>query len=43
MRSQLSPKEIEDYVNSLKAAAVHWYNTHNPVNNPDLTNRKVYG
>src|SRR5690606_10863500 len=37
LRSQLSPKEIEDYVNSLKAAAVHWYNTHNPVNNPDLT------
>jgi hypothetical protein len=37
-RSKLSPKEIEDYVNSLKAAAVHWYNTHNPVNNPDLTN-----
>ncbi|MDM1039551.1 DUF262 domain-containing protein [Myroides odoratimimus] len=37
MRSQLSPKEIEDYVNSLKAAAVHWYNTHNPVNNQDLT------
>ena len=37
MRSQLSPKEIEDYVNSLKSAAVHWYNTHNPVNNSDLT------
>lgn len=37
LRSKLSPKEIEDYVNSLKSAAVHWYNTHNPVNNPDLT------
>jgi len=37
LRSKLSPKEIEDYVNSLKAAAVHWYNTHNPVNNSDLT------
>ncbi|MCT3918311.1 DUF262 domain-containing protein [Elizabethkingia anophelis] len=37
LRSKLSPKEIEDYVNSLKAAAVHWYNIHNPVNNPDLT------
>lgn len=36
-RSKLSPKEIEDYVNSLKSAAVHWYNTYNPVNNPDLT------
>lgn len=37
LRSKLSPKEIEEYVNSLKAAAVHWYNTHNPVNNSDLT------
>lgn len=36
-RSKLSPKEIEDYVNSLKSAAVHWYNTHNPINNSDLT------
>lgn len=34
---KLTPKEIENYVNSLKAAAVHWYNTHNPVSNPDLT------
>lgn len=40
MRSRLSPKEIEDYVNSLKAAAVHWYNTHNPINNPDLTTQE---
>lgn len=37
LRSKLSPKEIEDYVNSLKSAAVHWYNTHNPLNNQDLT------
>jgi hypothetical protein len=36
-RSKLSPKEIEDYVNSLKSAAVHRYNTHNPLNNSDLT------
>lgn len=36
-RSKLSPKEIENYVNSLKSAAVHWYNTHNPLNNQDLT------
>jgi hypothetical protein len=35
-RSKLKPKEIEDYVNSLKAAAVHWYNTFNPINNTDL-------
>lgn len=39
-RSKLSPKEIEDYVNSLKSAAVHWYNTHNPVNNSDLTSEE---
>lgn len=36
-RSKLSPKEIEAYVNSLKSAAVHWYNTHHPVNNSELT------
>lgn len=36
LRSKLTPKEIEDYVNSLKSAALHWYNTHHPVNNPDL-------
>lgn len=36
LRSKLTPKEIEDYVNNLKSAAVHWYNTHHPVNNPDL-------
>jgi uncharacterized protein with ParB-like and HNH nuclease domain len=40
MRSKLSPKEIEDYVNSLKSAATHWFNTHNPVNNPDLTDEE---
>jgi uncharacterized protein with ParB-like and HNH nuclease domain len=37
LRSKLSPKELENYVNSLKSAAVHWYNTHNPINNIDLT------
>ena len=40
LRSKLSPKEIEDYVNSLKSAAVHWYNTHNPLNNSDLTSEE---
>lgn len=40
LRSKLSPKEIENYVNSLKSAAVHWYNTHHPVNNPDLTEKE---
>lgn len=28
--SKLKPKEIEQYVNSLKAAAVFWYNSSNP-------------
>lgn len=37
LRSKLRPKEIEDYVNSLKSAAVHWYNTHNPLNNNELS------
>ena len=37
LRSKLSPKQIKDYVNSLKSAAVHWYNSHNPANNSDLT------
>lgn len=40
LRSKLSPKEIEEYVNSLKSAAVHWYNTHNPVNNPSITDEE---
>ena len=35
-RSKLKPKEIEEYVNSLKSAAVHWYNTFNPINNQEL-------
>lgn len=39
-RSKLSPKEIEDYVNSLKATAYHWYNTFNPINNTDLTTQE---
>ncbi len=36
-RSKLQPKEIDDYVGSLKSAAVHWYNTFNCLNNNDLT------
>ena len=36
-QSKLRPKEIKDYISSLKHAAVHWYNTFNPINNPDLT------
>ncbi len=40
LRSKLSPKEIENYVNSLKSAAVHWYNTYHPISNPDLTSEE---
>lgn len=36
LHSKLRPKQIETYVNSLKSAAIHWYNNHNPINNPDL-------
>lgn len=39
-RSKLSPKEIEEYVNSLKSASVHWYNSYNPANNSELTNEE---
>jgi hypothetical protein len=35
-RAKLAPKDISDYVKSLKSAAVHWYNSFNPVNNQDL-------
>jgi uncharacterized protein with ParB-like and HNH nuclease domain len=38
--SKLSPKEIEEYVGSLKTVAVHWYNTYHPINNPDLTEQE---
>ncbi len=37
MRAKLAPKEISDYVKSLQSAAVHWFNSFNPLNNPDLT------
>ena len=37
MRAKLAPKEISDYVKSLQSAAVHWYNSFNPLNNSDLT------
>ena len=37
LRAKLSPKDIEDYVLSLKSAAVHWYNTYNPTTSQDLT------
>ncbi len=36
-KAKLSPKEIEKYVNNLKSAALHWYNTFHPADNPDLT------
>lgn len=38
--ARLTPREISDYVKSLKAAAGHWYNTFHPVNNQDLTSKE---
>lgn len=40
MRAKLAPKEISDYVKSLQSAAVHWYNSFNPLNNPNLTSEE---
>lgn len=37
LRAKLAPKEISDYVKSLQTAAVHWYNSFNPINNQDLS------
>jgi hypothetical protein len=34
---KLAPKEISDYVKSLQSAAVHWYNSFNPLNNQALS------
>ncbi|MFJ8236364.1 DUF262 domain-containing protein [Ureibacillus sp. NPDC094379] len=39
-RAKLSPKDISDYVKSLQSTAVHWYNSFNPLNNPDLTSEE---
>ncbi|WP_019412820.1 DUF262 domain-containing protein [Paenisporosarcina sp. TG20] len=39
-RPKLSPKEISDYVKNLRSAAVHWYNSFNPLNNSSLTNEE---
>ncbi len=36
-RPRLRMQDINDYVLSLKAAARHWYNTHNPADNPELS------
>lgn len=39
-RAKLSPKDISNYVKSLQSTAVHWYNSFNPLNNPDLTSEE---
>ncbi|HCW72593.1 MAG TPA: DUF4268 domain-containing protein, partial [Clostridiaceae bacterium] len=36
-KAKLAPTEISEYVKSLQSAAVHWYNTFNPLKNQDLT------
>ena len=38
--SKLTPQEIDNYVGNLKSAVCHWYNTHNPVNNEQLTSEE---
>jgi len=38
--AKLAPKEISDYVKSLQSAAVHWYNSFNPLNNSALTQQE---
>lgn len=36
-RTILKITEIHDYLNSLKEASIHWYNSYFPQNNPDLS------
>ena len=40
MTSKLQIREINDYVLSLKSAAKHWYNTFNPEDNNDLSEKE---
>ena len=40
MTSKLQIREINDYVLSLKTAAKHWYNTFNPEDNNDLSEKE---
>lgn len=40
MKTKLAPKEISDYVKSLKSAAFYWYNSFNPLNNLNLTSEE---
>ncbi len=39
-KAKLTIKEINDYVNSIKTAAKHWYNTHNPLHNADYNTQE---
>jgi uncharacterized protein with ParB-like and HNH nuclease domain len=40
MVAKLSSTEITEYINSIKTASVHWYNSFNPINNNDLTEQE---
>ena len=40
LRAKLQINEINEYVLSLKSAAKHWYNTFNPENNTDLSEKE---
>lgn len=38
--SKLKPKQIKDYVNSLKSSAVYWFNSHFPLKSSNLTDEE---
>ena len=39
--AELQPKEIREYVKSLKASSVHWFCTFNPEMSDDLTRKEI--
>ena len=41
MAAELQPKEIRDYVKSLKTSSVHWFHTFNPEMSDDLTREVI--
>ncbi|MYA37197.1 MAG: DUF262 domain-containing protein [Gammaproteobacteria bacterium] len=41
MVAELGPKEIRDYVKSLKASSVHWFHTYCPEISGDLTEKEI--
>ena len=41
IEAELRPKDIRDYVNSLKASSVYWFCTFNPLMSDDLTSKEI--